>query len=108
MLQIGLFFEKSSRILLKTQCFLGTHPVVPIYNQKAENQQRDILFFSSQIMYSVPRFLKNYVRPGKNKRLPAMIEKAEFCVCISKRNTLGYRNYHHIAHMNFLTTNTYQ
>ena len=70
-MQIGLFFEKTSRILLKTQCLLGTHPVVPIYNQKAENQQRDILIFSSQIMYSVPRFLKNYVRPGK---------KTEFCV----------------------------
>ena len=59
--------------------------LLPIYNQKAENQQRDVLIFSSQIMYSVPRFLKNYVRPGKKRRLPAIklkkiIEKTEFCV----------------------------
>ena len=66
-MQIGFFFEKTSRTLLETQCSLGTHPLVPIYNQKAENQQRDVLIFSSQIMYSVPRFLKNYVRPGKKK-----------------------------------------
>ena len=85
--------------------------MAPIYNQKAENQQRDILIFSSQIMYSVPRFLKNYVR-SKKRRLPAIrlkkiIEKEEFCVFQKGTHWVIIITII-IAHMNFLTTNTYQ
>ena len=38
-----------------------------------------LVFFTHII---VPRFLKNYIRPGKKKKedIEKMIEKAEFCV----------------------------